>query len=125
MYSSGSIHFFYLATSSNPLCYEIAIPVNLKQQSASGWKLLQAGQLSIPHARPALQSASLSQSPSFSPHFSGKKLQQDPEYGWVAVHPKSKKRQIMFLEKMIAGSNQGWVCYSKVTQITSNDYSYL
>ena len=76
---------------SNPLCYETVIPVTLKQQSASGCKLLQAGQLSIPHARPALQSASLSQSPSFSPHFSCNELQQDPEFGWVAVHPKCKK----------------------------------
>ena len=71
----------------------------MKQQSASWWKLPQAGQLSIPHERPALQSASLSHSPSFSPHFSGKKLQQDPEYGSVAVHPKCKKRQIIVLEK--------------------------
>ena len=59
----------------------------MKQQSASGWKLPPAGQLSVPHAKPALQSASLSQSPSFSPHFSGKTLQQDEEYVSVAVHP--------------------------------------
>ena len=39
--------------------YEIVIPVTLKQQSASGWKLPPAGQLSIPHAKPALQSALL------------------------------------------------------------------
>ena len=74
--------------------YEIVIPVTLKQQSASGWKLPPAGQLSVPHAKPALQSASLSQSPSFSPHFSGNKSQQ---WWWIndggsdAVHPMFKK----------------------------------
>ena len=87
--------------------YEIVIPITSEQQSASGWKLPQAGQLSVPHARPALQSASLSQSPSFLPHFSGKKLQQDPEYGSVTVHPKCKKRQIIFLEKMVAFGPSG------------------
>ena len=74
--------------------YEIVIPITSEQQSASGWKLPQAGQLSIPHERPALQSASLSQSPSFSPHFSGNKSQQSwwiNDGGSDAVHPMCKK----------------------------------
>ena len=97
----------------------------MKQQSASWWKLPQAGQLSIPHERPALQSVSLSQSPSFLPHFSGKKLQQDPEYGSVAVHPKCKKRQIIVLEKMVRFGLSGPVDLAENVSIHHSYYGKI